>query len=132
VLRAIFRACYEAFQRCGASQRIGVIDPEKVGEIRPEGLFVHSNPAEEFRADFDLVSRRVLGDADYRLFRYHFLHGAPWRACCEKLHMDRVGFFRAVYRIEEKLGRAFAELRPYPLYPTREYFYSRKPTAMAA
>jgi hypothetical protein len=42
--------------------------------------------------------------------------------------MDRGNFFHALYDIEEKLGRVYAELKPYPLYPLRDYFggYVRK------
>ena len=36
--------------------------------------------------------------------------------------MDRGTVFHAIYRIEKKLGRAFAELEPYPLFPLNEYF----------
>jgi hypothetical protein len=36
--------------------------------------------------------------------------------------MDRGDFFHAVYRIEQRLGRVFAELQPYPLFPLNEYF----------
>ena len=73
-------------------------------------------------ADFCLVSRRVLDDEEHRIFRFHFLLGADWRLCCRRLNMDRGNFFHSVYRIEQKLGRAFAELRPYALYPLDEYF----------
>ena len=40
------------------------------------------------------------------------------------MKMERGDFFHAVYRIERKLGRIFAELEPYPLYPLPEYFNS--------
>ena len=49
--------------------------------------------------------------------------------------MDRGAFFHAVYKIEERLGRTFAELRPYPLFPLHEYFSATTgsaPLAMAA
>ena len=36
--------------------------------------------------------------------------------------MDRGNFFHEVYRIEHRLGRVFATLQPYPLYPLTEYF----------
>ncbi len=36
--------------------------------------------------------------------------------------MSRGNFFHAVYRIMARLGAAFAETRPYPLYPVDEYF----------
>ena len=73
-------------------------------------------------SDFDLVSRRALHADEYRLFRYHYLLGADWRLCCRQLDMARGSFFHTAYHIEEKLGRIFAELRPYPLYPLDEYF----------
>lgn len=75
-------------------------------------------------ADFCLVSRRELDDFEYRIFRFHHLLGADWRLCCRQLKMERGDFFHAVYRIERKLGKVFAELEPYPLYPLPEYFNS--------
>jgi hypothetical protein len=38
------------------------------------------------------------------------------------LKIDRGTFFHTVYRVEEKLGRAFAETEPYALYPLDDYF----------
>jgi hypothetical protein len=73
-------------------------------------------------ADFCLVSRRALDDFEHRIFRFHFLLGADWKLCCRQLGIDRGTFFHAVYRIEQRLGRTFAELRPYPLFPLDEYF----------
>jgi len=83
---------------------------------------VYSRKREEYMADFCLVSRRVLNAQENVIFRYHFLLGADWKLCCRRLRMDRGNFFHAVYRIEQKLGRTFAELQPYPLYPLRDYF----------
>ena len=73
-------------------------------------------------ADFCLIARRTLNDQEYKLFRYHFLLGADWRLCCRQLKVERGDFFHFIYRIQRKLGRAFAEVEPYPLYPLREYF----------
>ena len=39
--------------------------------------------------------------------------------------MDRGNFFHAVYRIEQKLGKVFRELKPYALFPLDEYFHGR-------
>ncbi len=77
---------------------------------------------EEYAADFCLVSRRVLDEEEYRIFRYHFLLGADWRLCCRKLGIDRGTFFHAVYRIQQRLGRVYRELAPYGLYPLEDYF----------
>jgi hypothetical protein len=78
---------------------------------------------EEYIADFSLVARRSLDEDEYRLFRFHFLLGADWKLCTRKLGMDRGNFFHSVYRIEQKLGRTFRELAPYPLFPLDDYFH---------
>jgi len=83
---------------------------------------MYSRKQEEYMADFCIVSRRALSDHDYKLFRYVFLLGADWRLCIAKLNTDRGTFFHDVYRIEERLGRYYAEMTPYPLYPLDEYF----------
>jgi hypothetical protein len=36
--------------------------------------------------------------------------------------LDRGSFFHIVYRIEEKLGRVYAETQPHALLPRSEYF----------
>jgi len=77
---------------------------------------------EDYVADFCLVSRRTLTDFEYAVFRSHFLLGADWKLCCQKMKIDRGTFFHAVYRIQQKLGRVFRELEPYSLYPLDEYF----------
>lgn len=81
-----------------------------------------SRKNEEFAADFYLVSKRTLDEAEWKLFRLHFILGADWRICTRQLGMDRGTFFHAVYRIEQTLGRVFMELKPYALYPIDEYF----------
>jgi hypothetical protein len=77
---------------------------------------------EEFIADFCLVSRRALSDRDHRIFKYHFLLGADWKLCCRKLKIDRGEFFHEIYRIEQKLGKVYRELKPHALFPVDEYF----------
>lgn len=87
-----------------------------------EGRRSFSRKREEFAADFCLVSKRVLNAEEHRIFRYHFLLGADWRLCCDRLRMDRGTFFHEVYRIEQKLGHAYSELEPYSLFPLEHYF----------
>jgi hypothetical protein len=87
-----------------------------------DGRRSYSRKKEEYAADFCLVTRRVLTEPEYTLFRYHFLLGADWRLCCRQLKIDRGTFFHEVYRIEQLLGRRFADLKPYALYPVSEYF----------
>ncbi len=38
--------------------------------------------------------------------------------------MERGAFFHEAYRIEQKLGRTFRELKPFALFPIDEYFNS--------
>ena len=121
VFRAIFRACLTRFRDCAATgTAFGTVSWEFCGG--PGGRRMYSRKQEEYMADFCLVSRRVLDDEDHRLFRYYFLLGADWQLCARQLKMDRGNFFHAIYRIERTLGRAFSEIRPYPLYPLDEYF----------
>jgi hypothetical protein len=121
VFRAIFRACYNRFRECVAlGERTSAVTLEHFQGI--ERITTYSRQREEYMCDFDLVSRRSLTEFEYKIFRYHFLFGADWRLCCRQLHLDRGLFFHTLYRVEEKLGRIFAELRPYPLFPLDEYF----------
>jgi hypothetical protein len=117
----MFRICYDRFMRCVEEERhvshISVEPP--TGNHRPMSF---GRKREEYMADFCLVSRRSLTEAEYQLFRYHFLLGAEWGLCARKLSMSRGNFFHAVYRIEQKLGRVFRELQPYPLFPLDDYF----------
>jgi hypothetical protein len=83
---------------------------------------MYSLKREEYMADFNVIARRALSENDYRIFRFTFLLGADWMAVCSRLNLDRGNYFHAVYRIEAILGRNFAELEPYPLYPLDEYF----------
>ena len=68
------------------------------------------------------MSKRTLDPAEYQIFKFHFLLGADWRLCCRRLKIDRGNFFHAVYRIQQKLGRAFRETTPSGLFPLDEYF----------
>jgi hypothetical protein len=122
VLRSIFRICYNRFAKCVAQERhLSRISLEPhCGKQRPS---TWGRKDEEYIADFTLVTRRTLTEEEHRLFRYHFLLGADWKLCTRKLNMDRGNFFHAVYRIQQKLGRVFRELRPYSLYPLEDYFH---------
>lgn len=121
VLRAIFRICFRQFEKCVTQER-------HLSRVRLEPHAGRARPGswgrkdEEFIADFCLVAKRTLSPEEYRLFRYHFLLGADWKLCTRKLGMDRGNFFHAVYRIEQKLGRVFRELEPYPLFPLDDYY----------
>ncbi len=122
VARKIFRECLARFRYCAAGAGAEF--------AAPVSLEPHTGPRRtnwgmkqsEYVADFWLVSKRSLDPCEWKIFSYHYLLGADWKLCCRKLKTDRGNFFHACFRIEQKLGRVFAELKPYPLYPLDEYF----------
>ncbi len=130
VLRAIFRACYARFRHCLEKEQSLT---QKSFEYLPgsgEVAVMYDRKGEEYVADFQLIARRHLDSQDIKLFRYHFVLGADWKLCCSRLGLDRGTFFHAIYRIQRKLGKAFRETQPYPLFPVYEYFdETRQPAA---
>jgi len=121
VFRAVFRACYRRFRYCSSHEKH--ISRARLEQINgKEGRHSWGLKDEEYLADFCLIAKRTLDSTDYVLFKYHFLLGADWKLCCRRLGIKRGDFFHAVYLVQEKLGRVFRELTPYPLYPLDEYF----------
>ena len=88
----------------------------------PAGRHSYGRKREEFIADFCLVTRRALTEAEYTAFRYTYLLGADWQLCAARIGLDRNDYYQLLYRMQVKLGRAFADLKPYALYPVDEYF----------
>ena len=120
-LRTVFRACYQRFCECvWKEKRVNQVNLERSLGVQRRCSFGRRD--EEYIADFFLVARRTLSEEEFRIFRYHYLLGADWKLCCRRLKMDRGEFFHCVYRIQQRLGRIFRELCPYPLYPLDEYF----------
>ena len=121
VFRAIFRACYRRFRECATrGTQVGTVSHE--GNQGTLGRHFYSRKREEYIADLYLVTRRVLTDFEFKLFRYTFLLGADSQLCSTRLGLEPGHYFHLLYRIEEKLGKAYADLTPYPLYPVNEYF----------
>jgi hypothetical protein len=121
VFRAAFRACYARFRECAVSgEQPGNVAWEIIGG--PGGRRMYSRRHEEYMADFTLIARRELNDYDYRIFRIHYLLGADGKLTAQYFKMDRGTFWHAIYRIEQRLGRAYCEIKPYPLFPLDEYF----------
>jgi hypothetical protein len=124
VLRSVFRACYSRFKNCILSQgHAGTVQWEHCGSGR-DSRRSYGRRTEDFMADFCLVAMRTLDTTEYQLFRFHYLLGADWKMCARRMGLDRGNFFHMAYRVEQKLGRAFATLTPYALYPLAEYFGS--------
>ena len=124
VLRAIFRACYARFRYCSDREKY-ISKVTLVPCQGRENKMAFARLDEEYIADFCLIGRRSLDEFDYVVFKAHFLLGADWRLCCQQLRIDRGSFFHSIYRIQQRLGRVFRELKPYGLYPVDEYFAGR-------
>jgi hypothetical protein len=121
VLRAIFRACYKRFVECsGRDTHISRVSRERGVTLSRTGGW--GRKEEEYIADFCLIAKRALSVEEYRIFCIHYLLGGDYRICCKKWHMERGVFFHMIYRIQRKLGRAFRETEPYPLFPMSDYF----------
>jgi len=129
VFRAIFRACHTRFRSCVTKEKhMSRVSVENCSGKDTRRIYGRRD--EEYIADFCLVSRRALDDFEYQIFRFHFLLGADWKMCCRRLNIDRGTFFHAVYRIQERLGRTYRELRPYSLFPLDEYFGGKIQTSL--
>jgi hypothetical protein len=121
VFRTIFRLCYEQFRICSSKEKpcnTAVLEYNPNTQKRT----TYSLKEEEYIADFCIIVRRSLTEEQHQIFKYHYLLGAEWKSCCARLNMDRGSFFHNVYRIQQKLGRAFREWQPYGLFPLDEYF----------
>lgn len=121
VLRGIFKVCFARFRYCARKEKhMSRVSLEQVGGKNRRQVWGRKD--EEYLADFCIVAKRILTEEEHKLFRVHFLLGADWKLCCRQYKMDRGTFFHAIYRIKQKLGRAFRELEPYSLFPLDEYF----------
>jgi predicted DNA-binding protein (UPF0251 family) len=134
VLRAVFRICWRSWRE----------QMENQDALRTSSAFTKlgpgsgcrtrlswSRPSEEYLADFQSIARRALSSAEQRLFRMHVLEGAEWPQCAPRLGLSRGNFYHSVYRIQEKLGRAFMETQPYGIFPPAAYFAVIKGTVDA-
>lgn len=125
VFRAIFRACHNRFRSiaaCPPRMTTARLEGSLRSHLRRGQTFGFRN--EEYAADFLLVARRVLRERTlaWNVFRWYHLYGGDWKLVTRKLGLDRGAFFHEVYRVEQRLGRAFRELTPYSLFPLDEYF----------
>lgn len=122
--RSVFRIVLAKFRQCATGGHL--VRPLNIdGTSGPQGRKVsNGRKNEEFCADVWLVAKRTLTNpTEWAVFRFFHLLGADWKLCGgRRLGMDKGAFFHVVYRVEQKLGRVFRELQPYPLYPIDEYF----------
>lgn len=123
VLRSIFRIVLRRYMKCVTQEpHLSHVALDGRNRGRASRFGTYGRKDEEYIADVTLVSRRTLGALEWRVFVLHFLNGCDWNICTRKVGIDRGNFFHSVYRIEQKLGRVFAELQPYSLFPVDEYY----------
>lgn len=122
VLRAVYRACYNRFVDCQhAANHTNTVKLEFTGG-HAENRQVFGRRNEEFSADFALVSKRYLNKKEYQLFRFHVMLGASASLIARREQLPEWAVQVAIANMEAKLGAAYANLRPYALYPLDEYF----------
>lgn len=130
VFRAIFKACFQRYRYC--LDNTGRLRPMVLEMIPgPKGLRFYGRKNEEFIADFDLISKRVLSELEQGVLEWYFRRGQDWKVCTEKLGINRAKLFYTVYAVQEKLGKAFRETAPYALFPLDEYFQSQSNERLA-
>lgn len=131
-LRSAFRACYARFRDCAndgrALSRVS-FDRTPTGRSN-KGTW--GLKREEYMADFELTARRSLSAPRHKLFRFHHILGASVSMCARRLRLSPEAAARAVAQIEIDLGRSFATMEPYSLYPLWDYFNGRSRTPVKA
>jgi hypothetical protein len=118
VYRAVFRLCLERHHRIG--REFNTCRPA-ITKVRGGGL-VAGYPSAEYRADFELLCRRVLDPWHRKLWRLYHMEEREFTECLAPLQTNRGAFFHGAYRVERRVGRALLEMEPYPLYPFYLYF----------
>lgn len=73
----------------------------------------------EFAADVLLTAKRTLDEKQLIIYRSYLLDERPWFEVEPKTKLGRGNFFHEVYRVEERLGRAFLDS---PVFPPQAYF----------
>jgi hypothetical protein len=131
----VFRACHNRYRECVSAPvwpRAEIVPPPQ-GCGKPTFHRRYGLKQVEFAADFWNVARREFkGKPElWEVFRLYFLAGRSWRECCPAVGKSRGDFFHAVYVVEQRLGKAYAELKPYGLFPLDEYFGGRRARVQA-
>src|ERR1035438_936698 len=116
VWRSIARSVLRKFKECATGDSLHPVELDSVRQTGRRAVgFVRKK--QNYCADVYLTAKRHLSAREWDIFRFFHLQGAGWKLCGHRLGMDKVTVFRNVYRIEEKMGRVWATLAPYSLYP---------------
>ena len=126
-LKGIFRACYARFRDCVSDGRaLSRVSFDRSPSGRSNrGMW--GLKREEYMADFELVARRNLSQAEHRLFRFHHILAASEPMCAKRLGISTLAVKKAIQRLEARLGLVFVSIQPYALYPLYDYFNRIQP-----
>jgi len=124
VTRSIFRACFNRFKDCVRKDKgASTVKLERLGMGTGRSSHMsYGRKTEEYIADFYLLCQRTLTEAEWGIFRFHYLLGADASLMTRRCHMTRAAFETMTRAMEAKLGRVFRETEPFALYPLDEYF----------
>jgi hypothetical protein len=121
VWRSIARAVLRKFKECAVGDSLHPVELDSVRQTGRRAVgFVRNK--QNYCADVYLTAKRHLSASHWDIFRLYFLLGADYKLCGRRLGINRGMLFHAVYNIEEQMGRVWATLAPYPLYPCKNYF----------
>lgn len=96
IWRGVFRVVLTKVRQCEAGGYLQpiIMDGSSAPRYRRSS---HARKREEYKADVYLTAMRTLTDpAELNLFKFHYLHGADWKLCCQKLGLTRGNFFHAL------------------------------------
>lgn len=124
VASGVFRLCYERFREYASPDCAcrATVAPPVASFPTPRGTWGIAE--KEFVADFLALAESALDANEYRLFRWRYLLGADIPLIRRKLKLPPLADRGLAYKcelIEQKLGRRFATIMPYPLFPIDEY-----------
>jgi hypothetical protein len=125
VTRAIFKACFNRFKSCVTKDKgASTVKLERLGMgTGRSSHMTFGRKTEEYVADFYLICKRTLTEAEWNVFNLHYLLGADWNLLQRHFTgLSREAFVTMTQTMEHKLGRAFRETEPFALYPLDEYF----------
>jgi hypothetical protein len=127
-LREVFRACYQHYLNCGV-EHSGGAELERCNDGR--GHISYSRRAEDFRCDFECIAKRALTLRQHVIFKRHFLGSESGTEVAKRLSITTAAFAYEVEEIEQRLGRAYRDTKPYALHPLWKYFGARAIRAVA-
>jgi hypothetical protein len=134
VARRVFAECLASYRHCRQTMTAcGNVQYERIGHAQGRCAIVASFKRAEYAADFVMAAARALADRpiEHAVFRAFHLRGLEWSDAVAVVNrelrmiahpLNKGSFFNSVYRVEEVIGHFILAMKPYSLYPARDYF----------